>query len=372
MERSSESLVGCGPKNDGTYWLVKLETLLTRLCPLECFYCHMIHRPGETNHIPVDQELDEEGWLRAAQAYRDLRLPFTAIYGSEPIHPRVYSKLLSFIKALEAPGEGHVDTTIITSCIGMSDKKLRQLYDVGLRSFTTSVDSLQDMKPVDKDIGLKSEKGWFWAQEFKKFPDIRDVEVIFTVSKKNIPELPEVIKVASDHGIWVHFDIVHYSRGQPGSKVYGKPKAEGWYLTKEDMPLVESTFQKVLDLKDNGYLIHPSRESIEKWFDWNYVSLQGWTCAKKSENTWPGFATVEPNGLVRPCDDFLPPEMVNDDPIYVWDLPTRLNEYVERVKYFVEKYKCECFWETHHSAGIINRQGSVSLEHYTHKQVSDK
>ena len=371
-ERAPESLVGCGPSNDGKNWLVKLETLFTRLCPLSCRWCHMVHRPGETDHVPVELELNEEGWMRAAAAYRELQLPFTAIYGSEILEVSVFPKVLPFIKELEKPGEGHVDTTVITSCIGLNHRKLDQLYDAGLRSFTTSVDSLSDLA-IDKHTGLKSEKGWHWAKEFvSNYYPIRDCEVIFTVCPKNIEELPSIIRASTDSNIWVHFDIAHFSRGQPGSKVYPHSKVQpGEIFLKEHMPLVEKVMREVLDLKDQGYLIHPARESIEKWFDWKYVSLNGWTCAKKKDNTWPGFATVEPNGLVRPCDDFLPPEMVSTDPIYVWDLTTRLNEYVERVKYFVEKYSCSCWWETHHSAGIINRQGSVSLEHYKHTKVLD-
>lgn len=339
--------------------LVKAEILFTRVCPLNCSYCYMIRRK-ENIHFPKEEELvfsqPYTGWRKVIDGLKKVNVPFFAIYGAEPLV--FFDQLCDFIRYSD---KNDILTTLITSCVGLTEKKMEKLVNSGLRSLTVSLDNLDIKKISDKNVQKKSSLGLEWIFYFKQIygDKIRDAEVVYTVERSNIEALPDAIKYFTSHGIWLHFDYIEYDRGQYDSKCAPKEQLKGRYLEwSKDRLLVKDVFSEVLSLKKKGYLIHPSESLIEEYMTKRFVNLQ-WQCNK------PGFVSIDANGVVRVgCDDFTNPDC-KDTPIYAWELDDKWDLFWKKHEEGVRYYNCRCAWSTHYDAQLIyNNLHSAS--HYYH------
>ncbi len=339
--------------------LVKAEILITRKCPLDCFGCRMIRTSESEYHPQVGSELNKKGWRKVIDGLNRVGCPFFAIYGSEPLS--VFETLYDFVYYAEK--KKGILTTVITSGIGLTEDKLHKLHKAGLRSLTVSIDNLDPKAIEDKATSTKAKTGAKWINYWKKnFPDQRDAEVCVTVTRRNIQHLPDLIKYYSEKGIWVHFDIIHYSRGQEGTKVSDIEYMRDDYFRTQDHGMIVEVMDKVLKLKEDGALIHPSQMAIIKWREIGSTVYLNWQCS------WPGFVTIDCNGVVRNgCDDF----HVKQNEIYAWEFPTRFEEFVAQQKRLVREHSCHCFWATHYDAELIHN-GHLDHDHYVHHQVEDR
>ena len=94
---------------------------LTHRCPLSCPYCS---NPLELARM--DQELDTQTWKRAFQQAADLGVLQLHLSGGEPAVRRDLPDLVS------AARDAGLYTNLITSGIGLNEKRLAELDDAGL------------------------------------------------------------------------------------------------------------------------------------------------------------------------------------------------------------------------------------------------
>lgn len=326
--------------------LVKAEILWTRVCPLRCSFCSM---PNDiTARAPVEKMID--GLYRL----KELGCGFIAIYGASPLSD--FEGLPDYIHAAEKIG---ILTTVITDGIAKNHKeKLQQLYDAGMRSLTCSYDFV----PYDVSSRTKSNKGYELARWFATLPDIRDVEIVSTVTNQNftaiIETLPRILNIISHEKAWFSFDIVHPDRGQPGTKCRGNAKE--LRLSSDELRLFASA---MLQEKEMGVHIHQSTNVLKWMRDHPAVASNfEWNCAR--EKSFPAWLTIDADGSVLPCDDFHITRNVK-----VWEL----NEFVldELSKEFSQQVQTHCpgcAWTTHYDALAI-KDGSHTFSQYVHQGV---
>ena len=325
--------------------IVKAEILWTRKCPLKCSYCGMVSSKERAPSFLM---------CRGVPRLKERGCRFAAIYGASPFYD--FEGLPEFVRAL---CEADILSTVIVDGISASLSKTRflKLYDVGLRSLTVSYDGgIAGIPSVD----AKSRSGLAlarWALE--KFDDLRDVELISTVTRRNISRLMEVIPMLVDEGFWYSFDLIHPDRHQPGSKCRGA--SSELVFEREDAGSLSRFAEMLLELRGVGGRIHQSVAFLEFLRDQPLTAMElKWNCTRCDE--FPGWVTIDCDGTVRPCDDFCDP----NESLKVWELTEETYlAWIARTKAFVLSYCPGCLWSTHWDALAIKR-GDISLDGYVH------
>jgi len=283
---------------------------------------------------------------------KNLGCKFAAIYGASPLYD--FKGLPEYVKAAEDMG---ILTTIIVDGIGgeKDKEKIKQLYDAGLRSLTVS----QDFVPYDKSSKRKSQAGLKLLDWFYKLPDIRDIEIVTTITNQNYKEIESTIYDFLEKywpKLWFSFDFLHLDRGNPGSKCKGMSKE--LLLTDSQ---VNSFAYNLIDQMQIESRIHQSKDFLIKCVnDPKFVTEFRWKCAPN--DVFPSFLTIDADGTVLPCDDFH-----TDRHWKIWNFGEK--EFAEFKEFYSKEIetKCKgCCWSTHHDAALIKR-GKKGFNSYVHK-----
>ena len=321
--------------------LVKAEILWTRVCPLRCHYCGM--RTGYQN-TPTSHD-----WRVGLENLKELGCQFIAIYGAEPLSD--FSKLPQFVRDVQDLG---FSSTLITAGASGWKDKLRCLHDAGLRSLTTSYDIL----PLDSSSAKKSNRAIEMLDFFRSLGDVTNVGVVVTLTKHNFRGLISTIKQMTEEEIWTFFDVIHWNRGQAGSKVIGRDPT--LCFTEDNLPELKQVVRDVQTLRRAGALLHCSNSFLETLITTDVVVNMSWNCA--NEDVFPSWVTVNCDGMVFPCDDFQPPELAIPMVSLSTQLPLRRDEWATTTL-----RRCPgCCWNTHVDAHNI-KKGELSIDEYIHE-----
>lgn len=157
---------------------------LTHRCPLSCPYC--------SNPIDLarkEQELPTQTWADAFQQAADLGVLQLHLSGGEPLARR---DLTDLVKAARDAG---LYTNLITSAIGLTQKRLQELDDAGLDHIQLSLQGT-DAEMADYIGGYK---GGF-DRKMQAAEWIRDQGMPLTLNtvlhRKNLHQLPRAIEMA--------------------------------------------------------------------------------------------------------------------------------------------------------------------------------
>lgn len=316
--------------------LVKAEILWTRKCPLKCSFCAMAR-----NDIP---KAPIKKMVEGLKNLKGLGCRFIAIYGASPLYD--FDGLPEFIYSAEKMG---ILTTVITDGIVKDHKrKLMELYDSGLRSLTVSYDFV----PYDEASKTKSNKGWPLVEWFSKFPDIRDVEVVATITKNNYRFILSQLYSGMLKDYWFSFDFLHPDRGQSGTKCKGDGNN---LLMKEEG--IANFCDELLQMNTN---IHQSNTLLARLREAPEIAAKfEWKCSNKE---FPSWLTIDADGTVLPCDDFHTSRKFK-----VWNIAKEFTDFKLFYKKEVEEKCPGCFWTTHYDAWLI-KKGQYQFENYIHKQ----
>ena len=138
------------PEHEGTPIAPPLWLLaeLTYRCPLHCVFCY-----NPVNYTDHSRELDTAQWLDVLRQARALGAAQLGFSGGEPLLRDDLETLVG-----EARKLGFY-TNLITSGIGLTDKRLAALKDAGLDhiqlSFQDSTQELNDFLSSTKTFDLK-------------------------------------------------------------------------------------------------------------------------------------------------------------------------------------------------------------------------
>ncbi len=315
----------------------KAEILITRACNLQCSYCAMVHYMD-----PRKDKMSDVRWGLVPEVLSELEIPFAAIYGAEPT-----LRMEALCKFIKGCTEYDIATTIITNMTTITNTKLLMLKDVGLNSITMSYDG-NSIK--DKDIDRKSEDALNNVNKLKEYFD--DIELIYTVTRENMAELPKVIREASNEGIYTSFDVVHPDRGQEGSK------CKDSYATPLITPFEWKKFRNVLEIlikakTNNNIKLHNSLNFLKYLKSNLKTSLNfQWRCEPAS------WITIDQDGTVFGCDDYQPEKMRNKFHILEYGLKWDWDKFVD---YYRKIFNCPgCIWSTHWMASEWYQQDGKS------------
>jgi len=177
-------------------WLV-LE--LTYRCPLKCVWCN---NPLDFERYR-SKELSTEEWkevLRQARALGSLQLGFS---GGEPMLRDDLEELVGYANALG------FYTNLITSGVGLNQRRLSALKAAGLRQIQLSIQSA-DRRLTDEMVGAKAhELKLDVAHRIKAmgFPMVLNVPVV----RQNIDQVERILAMAEEIGVdYLEFANIQY------------------------------------------------------------------------------------------------------------------------------------------------------------------
>ena len=291
--------------------------------------------------------------IKGLRNLKKLGVNFLPSYGASPLYD--FDGLPEYIKA--ATDLGIYSTVIVDGVGGDKDKeKIKTLYVNGLRSLTVSY----DFHPYDISSSAKSAMALPLVKWFSKLSDIRDVEIVSTVTKDSYTSIMYFIKsMLENHPkLWFSFDFLHTDRGNPGTKCRGK---ESELLLSADEVKEFSTH--LLTLKQNGYRIHQSVKFLEKCIkNPEIATLFNWKCAP--DKVFPSWLTIDADGSVLPCDDFY-----TDRSWKIWDFD--ITDFQDFTEFYSKEVKNKCKgcgpWSTHYDAHGIKRGDGLKFNNYIHK-----
>lgn len=330
--------------------IVKAEILWTRQCPLKCSYCSMAD--GRKNELSVEE------WKYGMVNLKALGCGFAAFYGAEPLcdRPEDLAEVVGFAESIG------IHTTVITSgIVPHVEEIVEMLYKKGARSLSTSY----DIEACHKHAQAKTDKAIPLLNHFRSFGPVRDVAAIATVGEHNFSMMPEAVIRLSKENIWFFFDILHPDRGQPGSKCAGT--GEPYLIKSWDM------FSKILnvmmDLKESGCLCHTSKPFMkfiqfltdEKVAGKEYY--RSWNCGLDPK--FPGWLTIDVDGLVYGCDDYQPRIYGEVPPITITEIYHKFDEFTKLWKPIIRKNCPGCLWNTHFDTFEII-EGRIPFSDYVH------
>ncbi|WP_425070305.1 pyrroloquinoline quinone biosynthesis protein PqqE [Sagittula sp. S175] len=161
---------------------------LTHRCPLSCPYCS---NPAQMARI--DAELDTATWARVFREAADMGVLQLHLSGGEPASRRDLTDLV------QAARDAGLYTNLITSGIGLTEKRLREMDEAGLDHIQLS---LQGTTPEMADE-IGGYKGGFdrkmmvagWIKEIG-FP----LTLNAVLHRKNLHQLPRALEIAQEMG----------------------------------------------------------------------------------------------------------------------------------------------------------------------------
>lgn len=245
---------------------------LTHRCPLSCPYCS---NPVEM--AKLDTELDTETWRRVFQEAAEIGVLQLHLSGGEPASRR------DLIELVSAAHEAGLYTNLITSGIGLTQKRLEQLDKVGLDHVQLS---LQGTTPEMADE-IGGYKGGY-KRKMQVAEWIGQIGFPLTLNavlhRRNLHQLPRALEMAQDMGARrIEVATVQF---------------HGWALQNRDalMPTREQA-------KEATRIVNEARKALKSVLVIDYVPADYHEdFPKRCMGGWgTSGLNVAPDGQVLPC-----------------------------------------------------------------------
>jgi pyrroloquinoline quinone biosynthesis protein E len=160
---------------------------LTHRCPLHCVYCS---NPLELQSR--QNELNTETWKRVFQESASMGIVQLHLTGGEPTARE------DIVELIQAGRESKLYVNLITSGVGLTEKKLKQYCDAGLDHVQLSLQDSQE-NTANEYAGTKAHALKLVAAKLiKKFPLAFTLNIV--IHQKNIDRLEHMISLGEELG----------------------------------------------------------------------------------------------------------------------------------------------------------------------------
>ncbi len=244
---------------------------ITYRCPLSCVFCY-----NPVDYAKQHNELTTSEWIKVLREGRKMGAAQLGLSGGEPLLRNDLEEIVS-----EAHKLGFY-TNLITSGIGMTEKRIKDLKEAGLDhiqlSFQDSTKEMNDFLSSTKTFDLKKRV----ANLIKKY----DYPMVLNcvLHRLNIDHIEEILKMAEAMGA----EFVELANTQFYS--WGMLNRDQLLPSEEQLKKAEKITHKFRDRLGNKmklFFIMPDYYSVRP---------------KKCMNGWGNvFVTVQADGTVLPC-----------------------------------------------------------------------
>ena len=219
--------------------ITECQIFLTRRCNLQCGYCKLARNP-------LKKELSINEWKKAFKFLEEIGIKTVKILGGEPTILEGLEDLLTFINE-----ETSIKYAVLSNSM-FNDEKIDSLVGAGMQGYFASVNGIEDVKDVDECGVAKSHAGFDKLIKFKqKGITLLGANVVITA--RNISDIPEIVKILSDNGIWVNLcPVIH---GKESGWEFRTEVPDEFRFTNADIPKINDIMIKLLQMKLEGYRI---------------------------------------------------------------------------------------------------------------------
>lgn len=291
---------GSKPVNPPLWLLAEL----TYRCPLHCAYC-----ANPLNLGDPDDELSTEEWCRVLEEGRELGAVQLGFSGGEPLMRRDLEQLVAHANAL-----GYY-TNLITSAVGLNEKRILALKEAGLDHIQISFQSAEpDLSDAiaGKRHAFEHKKAMFKAVKDAGFPMVMNV----VITRQNIESIEAIMALA----IELDADFVELATSQ----------YYGWALHNRDALLpsqrqIENAEAKVNALRDSQNGAGPKFIFVTP----DYHETRPKPCMSGWGNL---FINIAPDGKALPCHsaamlDLPHPNVKNHSLSHIWHDSESFNRF---------------------------------------------
>ena len=219
--------------------ITECQIFITRRCNLNCGYCNLVKKKTK-NELTMDE------WKRAFKILDKIDIKTVKILGGEPTVLEGFEDLLRFINRETSIKYAVLSNSIFTS------KKTDDLINAGMQGYFASIDGIDAVKSIDDNGIAKSHAGYEKLMIFKK-KGIKILGANVVITKKNILEIPEIVRILSDNGIWVNLcPVIH---GTEDFWEFRSAVSNEFRFSDADVQKINNIMIKLLQMKHEGYKI---------------------------------------------------------------------------------------------------------------------
>lgn len=211
---------------------------------------------------------------------KDIGFDINVLFGGEPMLRPDVLYIIEYAKKINLP------YAFISNSSYINGQSVADLVAAGLDNYTASIDTLKmsgDRRSAD---GLRA------IIEMKE-AGVRDVVANIVVHRKNLREVPAMIKYFSGLDVWVILGVLQDCQGTDTEWDYRSSSGLG--LKQLPVEVVEEVQEELLLLHDQGAKIHNVRSYLE-----NFSTLGrklNWKCST------PAYIPIDEDGSLMTCVD---------------------------------------------------------------------
>lgn len=257
---------------------------VTNRCNLRCRMCSV------WRHSNKEKEMSLEQFRELSSILKKLNITIVNLGGGEPFLREDLTEIVKIFKK-------DFNVRIQTNSLLASEEKIKELAKAGLDGVSISLDTLNPQKQEficnQKDVWYKIiKKIILFSQILSKKGSILLVNTV--VSKQNIHELPKLTDFVNRLGVCASFVPVLLSDKKNHDSPF-RDYAPELAFDKQDHPLIEKIYEKLIEMKKDGYYISNSDSSLREsatFLKENYL----WKC-----DAGKLYFHIDPDGSFIPC-----------------------------------------------------------------------
>lgn len=258
--------------------VTECQIFLTRKCNINCGYCRLTKKSLD--------ELTVNEWKSAFRNLQNIGIRTAKILGGEPTTVDGIEELLAFINSKTS-----IRYALLSNSM-FDDEKLEKLVDSGLQGYFASVDGIGDVKSVGADGARKSHAGLDRLKKFREM-GVKILGANLVVNRKNLSDVPAIVKTLSDDGIWVNIcPVIH---GDEGIWEYRTAVPVEYRLSGKDAPELERVMAELIMMKRAGCRIIVGEDYLRNMP--RYGVNPSWKCASLSQ------LRIDSDGALMVCND---------------------------------------------------------------------
>ena len=237
---------------------------ITRRCNLRCPYCNI---PKENF-----KELKLKEWIEAINIIQKLGIKKIVLLGGEVTLHKNLVEIVDYIL-----NKAKLECSLTTNGF-RNYEVIKKLIKKGLKNIAVSIDTLEINKSISP---FKSKAALELIQKLERghLKEKINLRCYTVVNKKNITELEEFIKYLTKKEIKTY--LIPYHWGNEGVFEHRKNLNEFAFTTNQDVKLYTQVLDRVISLKNKGYLIDNSEEYLQSTK--KYIKKLNWKCKGLSE-----------------------------------------------------------------------------------------
>lgn len=296
---------------------------LTRACNIDCSYCRIWD-----NHFPNELSLEQK--KEAIRIlWEDVKAGFIILFGGEPL--TLGDDLVEIVRYC---GEIGVRYAITSNSLLLTPEMAQRLVAAGLQNWSISLDYITHL---ERDpIGAKSHKG-LRDLAMLRHMGVGDLFATTTITHNNIKEILPIVEYCSENDYWVVVTPLHHQKSPDYFFASPQEAMPGMALTDDDIEELKPIMQKLIKMKQDGYLIHNDIEYLEDFT--RYAKNLDWFCEGMSS------MVVDADGKIKTCLHF---NHIQGWTIFDLSVGIFRKEFFNR---YSGKHPCQgCFWDCRYQA----------------------